>query len=1185
MVKIDDAQEQTYVINFPGDNDMTINEGMMAGLELEAVPDRTVNLPFNVTLSSDEDVSDYWLDENPIAISQNYTLAVSGTERVSPTGTSDGTQPFTVHASSDDMNDGDRVDDVVTVTARTTNLVGNQRTLQTFELMVTDQHKLPAIAITKLEMRNAADTAWVAATSIPEGTLGRVTLTADRSPSDVPDTEAVTVTLEHLEGHMDNTADSGDFTLGSRTVTIAGSATNNMMTGTFTVDVDEDEDINEPVNSMESLVLGADVEGSSANGPNPSTSDPHVTLAAIEFSDTTMAQISAKTYAEIDAAVTAARTAGAGANGLWEPGETLTLDAEELFDFAATMNVVLGNIVVDDPSKLSAAASNDMVTITAMGDGESPISITGTVVGPSSLEVTQTTSNVVTVKFPITVDAPAITPKDNVQAVADAAVATAAAASANGIWEPAPNGAVAMIAVSDLFDVPASINDEYLARSSDPADVSASISADMTMVELTPEGAGTATITVTAVDTDRPGNAVTIDFTATVVAQAAVRALSQTEVDAVFEAAGVGDLVAQGPAIGVDMSDLFELGSGVTPNYSAGSSADDVLTASASGTMLTLTPGDGVAGGAATVTVTALDTASGANASVEYMATVDPLAPVLTITSMPMSGSMVDEGGSITVTATLNQEASAAMSVALDVSGPASGAEEITIAMGGTSGSATLTVDDDDVVMAMPAIVIVASHAAIAGGSAVLNFSVTEDDVETTYSVTPAAVTVMEGGDGMTITATASQAVMANTEVMLMHGAGSASEDDYSLTPAMITIMEGDTTGSTMLTATDDDAVEGMEMVTLNAMIGTMSVGTVEVSIQDDDVETTYELSSSADMVEEGGEVTITATANQMVREATMIELTAVGGSADADDYSLEPMMLTIAMGETSGSVTLTATDDRDVEGTETLRLQGAVGSMIIGQVLLEIGDNDVETTYTLAASADTVEEGGTVTITATASQAVDANTEVMLMRDGASSAGEDDYSLDPPLITIMMGETSGSLTLTATDDDDVEGNENLTLNGMVGDMSAGSVMVAIADNDMDITYTLSAEEMNLVEGASAELTATASSAVRADTEVMIMRDGSSTASDADFTAESIMIMAGETTGTTMVMAVEDNEPDSGSGSPEMLTLYGMVDGMQTNSVSFYLWDAAVPALPLIAQLLLAAFLAIGGYRRYLRRR
>jgi hypothetical protein len=33
-------------------------------------------------------------------------------------------------------------------------------------------------------------------------------------------------------------------------------------------------------------------------------------------------------------------------------------------------------------------------------------------------------------------------------------------------------------------------------------------------------------------------------------------------------------------------------------------------------------------------------------------------------------------------------------------------------------------------------------------------------------------------------------------------------------------------------------------------------------------------------------------------------------------------------------------------------------------------------------------------------------------------------------MITIMMGETTGSLTLTATDDTMVEGDESLTLNG-----------------------------------------------------------------------------------------------------------------------------------------------------------
>ena len=45
-----------------------------------------------------------------------------------------------------------------------------------------------------------------------------------------------------------------------------------------------------------------------------------------------------------------------------------------------------------------------------------------------------------------------------------------------------------------------------------------------------------------------------------------------------------------------------------------------------------------------------------------------------------------------------------------------------------------------------------------------------------------------------------------------------------------------------------------------------------------------------------------------------------------------------------------------------------------------------------------------------------------------------------------------------------------------------------------------------------------------------------------------------------------------------------IADGGDNQRLSFNIWDAAVPALPVIAQLLLAAFLALGGYRRYRRR-
>ena len=128
-------------------------------------------------------------------------------------------------------------------------------------------------------------------------------------------------------------------------------------------------------------------------------------------------------------------------------------------------------------------------------------------------------------------------------------------------------------------------------------------------------------------------------------------------------------------------------------------------------------------------------------------------------------------------------------------------------------------------------------------------------------------------------------------------------------------------------------------------------------------------------------------------------------------------------------------------------------------------------------------------------------------------------------------------------------------------------------------------DDMNLAEGGMGGMvTATANRMVTADTKVTLMRDRSkSSADDMDFEADPITILAGQMSGSTMVMAVEDDMMED----MEELVLYGMTEGMEgevTGEVMFYLWDAAVPALPIIGQLLLAAFLALGGYRRYRRR-
>ncbi len=151
-------------------------------------------------------------------------------------------------------------------------------------------------------------------------------------------------------------------------------------------------------------------------------------------------------------------------------------------------------------------------------------------------------------------------------------------------------------------------------------------------------------------------------------------------------------------------------------------------------------------------------------------------------------------------------------------------------------------------------------------------------------------------------------------------------------------------------------------------------------------------------------------------------------------------------------------------------------------------------------------------------------------------------------------------------------------------DRASIDIPVSVALEALTVTLEGPDAGMNLIEGMEYTITAMANRAVEMDTMVeLVQTDG--TASPADYMVEPITISMGESMGTTKLMVVEDQMMENEGNMTEMLTLEGRVGAMKTtNSLMFYLWDEAVPALPIIAQLLLGAFLAFGGYRRYRRR-
>jgi hypothetical protein len=330
-------------------------------------------------------------------------------------------------------------------------------------------------------------------------------------------------------------------------------------------------------------------------------------------------------------------------------------------------------------------------------------------------------------------------------------------------------------------------------------------------------------------------------------------------------------------------------------------------------------------------------------------------------------------------------------------------------------------------------------------------------------------------GTTFTLTATASEAVTEEQTVGLALS-GDADADDFTGDlPGTIAIADGDTTGTVEVTVNDDDVEEGEETATFtisNPSDGIELGGTVEASAtiadNDDDgepTEPTVELSinPTTGSEEDTTQFTLTATASAAVSGEQTVDL-ALGADAEAADFGGNvPPQITIADGQTTGTVDVTVNDDDVEEGEETatFTISNPSDGIALGdpvEASATIADNDaVEPTEpTVELSVDPTEgseEGETVfTLTAEASEAVTGEQTVDLALSGDADA--DDFVGDlPAAITIADGQTTGTVDVTVNDDDVEEGEEtaNFALESPPEGFVLGAntnVDITIEDND-----------------------------------------------------------------------------------------------------------------------------------------
>ncbi|MGE6101616.1 retention module-containing protein, partial [Aeromonas salmonicida] len=383
-----------------------------------------------------------------------------------------------------------------------------------------------------------------------------------------------------------------------------------------------------------------------------------------------------------------------------------------------------------------------------------------------------------------------------------------------------------------------------------------------------------------------------------------------------------------------------------------------------------------------------------------------------------------------------------------------------------------------------------------------------DDSLFTSANLILSAETQVNEGGLVTFTATLDEPVFGSDLVIQLSNG------------AVITIPVGQSSGSVTVAAPVDSPYVDPSTITVS-ITGTQGGGVSQIITGpstttqiNDTVDTTTVTLSAPGKVNEGGQITYTASVNNAPQSDLVLTLS--NGSS-----------ITIKAGELSGSVTVDApSDDVYKDGSNlTVSITGSSGGNYeqldtSSTVTTEVADTVDTTTVTLssATNGQTLTEGGSIVYTASVSSPVTgspltvtlSNGVVITIPVGANSANSDSIPVRSDDI-YQQGEESLSVTIDKTSG----GNyENV--------VTIGTITNAVVDDQDAPTLTLTGDA-NVVEGGKANYTLTISDAPKTDLTVKVVV-GHITTDNGDVQAvtRDVVIKAGETSAKFDVATLDD---------------------------------------------------------------
>ncbi len=465
---------------------------------------------------------------------------------------------------------------------------------------------------------------------------------------------------------------------------------------------------------------------------------------------------------------------------------------------------------------------------------------------------------------------------------------------------------------------------------------------------------------------------------------------------------------------------------------------------------------------------------------------------------------------------------------------------------GTTTQNINLTILDDTLNEADETIIITLSNptGGTLGAISTLTYTITNDDPLPTVQFTTVSQSIAENAGSILVTAQLSAfSGQTITLPISVNASSTTGGSEYTLSATPLTFPPGVNSVDLTVNIVNDAVYEATETIVLD--IGTPTNATASgnlthtISVTNDDTMPTIQFTAASQSVSEAsGLVTVTAQLSSPCGIIVSVPFsingtsTAIGGT----DYTITSSPLSIPVGSTTATITITLTNDTLDELDETIVIDMGTPTNATASGTLThtatINDDDAQPTVHFTVATQSASEAtGLVTVTAQLSAASGLTVDIPFTINGTSTAiSGTDYTFTASPLSIPAGSTTADITITLTNDALDELNETIVIDmGTPTNATASGTLThtaTINDDDTPPTVQFTAATQSASEAAglvtvTAQLSAVSGLAV----DIPFTINGTSTAiggTDYTITVSPITIPAGSTTADITITLINE---------------------------------------------------------------